>query len=61
MASNGFQRKPRKKNVNPIIRDNKFRSDQLGLAQLKEDNKRQIKYGPRGKIVPKAGTNESFE
>jgi hypothetical protein len=56
----GYTRKPRKKAVNPIERDTKFRSDQLAIAQLKEDNKRQIKYGPRGKMVPKAGTNGSF-
>jgi len=60
MAKNGFTPKPRKKAINPIERD-KFRSDQLGLAALKEDNKRQIKYGPRGKMVPKAGTNDTFE
>lgn len=60
MAKNGFHQNPRKKAVNPIERD-VWRSDQLGMAELKENNKRQIKYGPRGKMVPKAGTNESFE
>lgn len=60
MAKNGFQQRPRKKAINPIQRD-VWRSDQLGLAEAKENNKRQIKYGPRGKMVPKAGTNESFE
>lgn len=60
MAKNGFHAKPKPKAVNPILRD-VFRSDQLGLAQAKEDNKRQIKYGPRGKMVPKSGTNGTFQ
>jgi hypothetical protein len=60
MAKNGFQQRPRKKAINPIERD-VWRSDQLGLADKREEQKRQIKYGPRGKMVPKAGTNDTFE
>lgn len=60
MAKNGFQQRPRKKAINPIERD-VWRSDQLGLADKREEQKRQIKYGPRGKMVPKSGTNETFE
>lgn len=56
----GYTRAPRKKAVNPIERD-KFRSDQLAQAELVENNKRQIKYGPRGNLKPKAGTNGSFQ
>ena len=56
----GYTRKPRKHATNPIERD-KFRSDQLAHAQLVEDNKRQIKYGPRGSLKPKAGTNGTFQ
>lgn len=55
----GFKPKPRKKAVNPILKD-KFRSDQLGLDQLKQDAARTIKYGPKGHLKPQAGTNESF-
>lgn len=57
----GYTRKPRKHAVNPIERDKNFRSDELALAQLQEDNKRQIKYGPRGNLKPKSGTNSTFQ
>lgn len=60
MAKNGFHQNPRKKAINPIERD-VWRSDQLGLADKREEQKRQIKYGPRGKMVPKAGTNDTFQ
>ena len=60
MAKNGFQQRPRKKAINPIEKD-VWRSDQLARANSVEDNKRQIKYGPRGKMVPKAGTNDTFK
>lgn len=60
MAKNGFTPKPRKKAINPIERE-VFRSDQLARQDFAEDQKRQIKYGPRGKMVPKSGTNDSFQ
>lgn len=56
----GYTRKPRKKAVNPIEKD-KFASDELVRAQLVEDQKRQMKYGPRGSLAPKAGTNSTFK
>lgn len=55
----GVTSKPRPKAVNPIPKT-KWNSDDWALQQLKEDEKRQIKYGPKGKLVPKAGTNDSF-
>ena len=64
----GFTPKPRRKAVNPIETDSsgallmtKSQSAEAVRAQLVEDNKRQIKYGPQGKLVPKAGTNSTFK
>lgn len=66
MAS-GVTPRPRHKATRPIEKDRtgellmtKSQGAELAEAQLREDNKRQIKYGPRGTFVPKAGTNDSF-
>ena len=68
MASKGFTPRPRPKAFHPIETDSsgelkmeKSQSAEMVRAQAREDQKRQIKYGPKGKMVPKAGTNTSFK